>query len=175
MLAPIDCLVYLSGLITPGQCCGSWLSTKPPLMPLPLPSDEKGCLKMAGWKVEIQVLHMTSTDTAGWRPHSVASARGMKILGLYWLLWHHPSRDLGISLTASRVWKSRLLSVFACMIGGGAAVFSMVFDWSWEIIVKKFFVLLGGFFPGPLAIESNLFCLFELIGIFRLLGFFSSK
>ena len=110
MLAPIDCLVYLSGLITPGQCWGSWLSTKPPLMPLPLPSDEKGSLKMGGWKVEVQVHHMTFTDTAGWRPHSVVGARGMKILGLYWLLWYHPSRDLGISLTASWVWKSRLLS-----------------------------------------------------------------
>ena len=78
--------------------------------------------------------------------------------------------------TASRVWTSRLLTQ-ALLAGLEVGLqFSL---WhlarAEQLLSKSFFVLLGGLFPGPLAEKRKLFRLFELIGISRVLSFFSSK
>lgn len=117
MLAPIECLNQSveSGLIIAGQCWVFWLSMKPPLMPLPLPSDEeKGSLKMVGWKGEVYVLCMSSTDPAGWRggpcyhlrwegdenPGSLLAFLDTTLVGvLGCLLQRHECGSLGLSLS----------------------------------------------------------------------------
>ena len=74
------------------------------------------------------------------------------------------------------MWKSRLLTqaLLACLEVG--LQFSLWYlTGAEQLLSKSVFVLLGGLFPGPLAEERKLFRLFELIGIFRVLSFFSSK
>lgn len=72
------------------------------------------------------------------------------------------------------MWKSRLLtqaSLAGLEVGLQLSLWYLIRA---KQLLSKFFVLLGGLFPGSLAEERKLSRLFELIGIFRLLIFFSS-
>lgn len=67
-------------------------------------------------------------------------------------------REVGVShYSLARVEVLALYSVFAGMGGGRAAVFSVMFGWSREVIVYNFFLLRCPF-PGPLLGRAGVCC-----------------
>lgn len=75
--------------------------------------------------------------------------------------WHHPGQVVGVTCDiASWLWKFKFRSGLCCCEWSGATfppTTPLVFGWNRAVIVWKFSVLLGCFFPVFLARDGTLF------------------